>query len=84
MSDLTYDHVIPRSQGGKTTWENIVSACETCNSEKAGRTPAQAHMKLRKEPKQPRSVPAMLIPLSRESTPDEWRSYLYWTSELDE
>lgn len=83
MSELTYDHVIPRSQGGKTTWTNIVSACEPCNSRKAGRTPAQAGMKLMKTPVQPVAVPTVVIQLSRTSVPDQWRDFLYWTGELD-
>jgi 5-methylcytosine-specific restriction endonuclease McrA len=82
MYDLTYDHVIPRSQGGTTTWTNIVSACSDCNSDKAGRTPEQAKMKLLKKPVQPIDVPALMIHISRSSTPDQWRDYLYWTAEF--
>ena len=84
MFELTYDHVIPRSQGGTTTWQNIVTACERCNAWKGGRTPAQAGMKLQKQPVQPKDVPAMVIELSRSSVPEAWRDYLYWTGELDE
>lgn len=83
MDELTYDHVIPRTLGGKTEWTNIVSCCDDCNGKKGGRTPAQARMRLIKNPIQPTSTPSMVIPLSKTSTPDEWRSYLYWTSELD-
>ncbi len=83
MSELTYDHVLPRSQGGKTTWTNIVSACHDCNGKKAGRTPEQARMKLLKKPVQPVDVPSMVIRLSRESAPAAWRDYLYWTNELE-
>jgi 5-methylcytosine-specific restriction endonuclease McrA len=84
MSELTYDHVIPRSQGGKTTWTNIVSACEDCNSKKAGRTPEQAKMRLLKKPVQPVDLPATVIEVSRTSIPDAWREYLYWTGSLDQ
>lgn len=84
MSELTYDHVVPRSQGGKTTWTNIVSACTTCNSRKAGRTPEQARMKLRKKPVQPVATPAVVIQISRKTVPDAWRDYLYWTGALEE
>jgi len=84
MQELTYDHVVPRSQGGKTTWTNIATACEDCNSKKANRTPAQAGMRLRKQPVQPVDLPAIVIELSRESVPDAWRDFLYWTGELDE
>lgn len=52
-SELTVDHVSPVSHGGKSTWENCVLACVDCNSRKANRTPEQAGMKLRKQPKKP-------------------------------
>ncbi len=52
--DLTLDHVIPRHRGGPHTWENLVSACKACNHRKAGRTPAEARMKLRRQPAEPR------------------------------
>ena len=84
MSELTYDHVIPRTLGGKTTWTNIVSACEKCNSKKGGRTPEQAKMRLLKKPVQPVDTPAIVLEVSRTSVPDAWREYLYWTSALDE
>lgn len=51
--ELTIDHVVPRAQGGQSTWTNCVLACIDCNSKKADRTPAQAHMRLRKEPVRP-------------------------------
>jgi 5-methylcytosine-specific restriction endonuclease McrA len=51
--ELTIDHVLPRSQGGVTSWENCVLACVTCNRKKANRTPSQAKMKLMKVPKKP-------------------------------
>lgn len=83
IGELTYDHVIPRSQGGKTTWTNIVSACNSCNSNKAGRTPEQAKMRLLKKPVQPTEMPALVIAVSRENAPAAWRDYLWWTGELD-
>ena len=54
--ELNVDHVIPRAQGGLTTWENCVLSCITCNSRKDNRTPEQAHMKLRKIPVKPKSA----------------------------
>ena len=54
MGELNYDHVVPRVQGGKTIWENIVTSCYDCNDRKGGRTPEQAGMKLRKRPIKPR------------------------------
>lgn len=83
MNELTYDHVIPRSQGGRTEWTNIVACCVPCNSRKSGRTPEQAGMKLLKKPVQPKAVPAVFLQISRKNVPDAWRDYLYWTSELD-
>ncbi|HEY4243159.1 MAG TPA: HNH endonuclease [Kofleriaceae bacterium] len=80
--ELTYDHVIPRSRGGATTWENIVSACYTCNRKKAARTPSEAGMKLAKRPVRPTWLPATQIRVSSVSIPDAWRDYVYWTAEL--
>lgn len=84
LEDLTYDHVLPRSRGGHTTWTNIVTACSTCNLKKADRTPAEARMPLLSEPRQPKDLPAIVIAVSRESAPAAWRDYLYWTGALDE
>lgn len=52
--ELSIDHVLPKSMGGKTTWENCVLACVSCNAHKANRTPEQARMKLRREPFKPK------------------------------
>ena len=83
IDELTYDHVVPRSKGGKTTWENIVSACYACNRTKANRTPAEARMKLLTIPKRPTWMPAVQIRVSTRSVPDAWRDYVYWTGEVD-
>jgi len=53
--ELTIDHVIPRSRGGLHTWENVVSACRTCNHRKGGKSVAEARMSLRKQPHEPRA-----------------------------
>lgn len=72
---LTIDHVIPRSQGGETRWDNVVTACRECNRKKGGRTPDQAHMTLRIVPRQPQYVAfALLGELERH---DVWRKYAY-------
>jgi 5-methylcytosine-specific restriction endonuclease McrA len=84
ISELTYDHVTPRAQGGRTTWDNIVTACADCNGKKANRTPEQARMRLRKAPIQPSDVPALIIEVSRESAPAAWRDWLWWTGELEQ
>ncbi len=82
-NDLTYDHVIPRSKGGLTSWENIVSCCYTCNRDKANRTPVEAHMKLLSMPKRPTWMPSVQIRVSTVSVPEAWRDYVYWTSEIE-
>lgn len=73
--ELTYDHVLPRSRGGATTWENIVTACKPCNFRKADRTPAEAEMKLLKRPVQPRWLPP-LRSLMEHGVPEVWRTFL--------
>lgn len=83
MGDLTYDHVLPKSRGGKTSWTNIVTCCYGCNSKKRDRTPREARMTLHKEPVRPKWVPAVAITVSRVSVPDAWRDYLYWTGTLE-
>lgn len=73
--NLTIDHVVPRSQGGLTVWDNVVTACQECNRKKGGRTPEQAHMMLRTKPRQPQYVAfALLGELERH---DVWRKYSY-------
>lgn len=82
MSKLTYDHVVPRAQGGKTVWENIVTACAPCNARKGNRTPAQANLKLAKPPVRPTWVPVASFTINQHSAPDAWTEYLYWAGEL--
>jgi len=73
---LTLDHVIPRYQGGKHVWENVVSACIPCNRRKAGRTPAQAGMRLSRFPSPPRGNTLFYIPYHYLKTQSEWQKYL--------
>ncbi len=74
-AQLTIDHVLPRSQGGLTLWDNVVTACRECNRKKGGRTPEQAYMKLLTKPRQPQYVAfALLGELERH---DVWRKYAY-------
>lgn len=82
-SYLTYDHVVPRSKGGKTVWENIVTCCLPCNSKKAARTPAEAKMPLLNKPVKPDWNPRTRLIVCMPTTPDQWRDYLYWNSELE-
>jgi 5-methylcytosine-specific restriction endonuclease McrA len=83
IDQLTYDHVIPRSRGGRTTWDNIVSCCYTCNAHKANRTPGEAHMRLLSVPARPTWIPSVQIRVSTKSIPDAWRDYVYWTGEIE-
>ena len=82
---LNYDHVIPRSRGGKTVWENIVTCCFPCNAKKDNRTPEEAKMLLRKKPYKPRSLPVMAFHLDAADTiPEVWRNFIYWHGALEE
>jgi 5-methylcytosine-specific restriction endonuclease McrA len=82
---LTFDHVIPRSRGGRTTWENIVTACAPCNLSKGGRTPREAGM----QPFHQARRPSMheLQDRGRRFPPGRlhvsWLDYLYWDIELE-
>ena len=78
--DLTFDHVVPRSTGGRTTWENIVTACVPCNSRKANRTPREARMTLLRPPAKPRHLPTVTVQLDVRHVPPEWRPY--WSAPL--
>ncbi|MGC8877229.1 HNH endonuclease [Thermus sp.] len=71
--ELTVDHVLPRSRGGKHTWENLVAACRACNLKKGDRTPEEAGMRLLKPPRSPR-VPLFLSDLKE--VPQDWAPYL--------
>jgi len=70
-SDLTLDHVLPRSRGGKNTWENVVAACKPCNHRKGNRTPAEAHMRLLRQPFRPRYLALVVF-----DVPPAWQKYL--------
>src|SRR4051794_27951935 len=63
-SELSLDHVVPRSRGGPATWENIVCACLKCNVKKGGRTPREASMSLIREPVRPKTSPVLGLKLS--------------------
>src|SRR5215218_2582735 len=86
-ADLNLDHVLPRSQGGKTSWENVVCSCVPCNLRKGGRTPEQARMRLLKKPVRPRWTP-LFRGAAKRVTYREWLPFLtladasYWNVEL--
>ena len=74
-SELNLDHVVARSLGGRTTWENVVCSCVDCNRRKGGRTPQQARLRLRRPPARPRWTPLMNL-ASAGVRYDEWRPFL--------
>jgi 5-methylcytosine-specific restriction endonuclease McrA len=83
-NDLTFDHVVPRSQGGRTTWENVATACAPCNLRKGGRTPKEAGIRLMQTPYRPTTWD--LQDHGRGYPPnylhESWRDWLYWDIEL--
>ncbi len=82
--ELTVDHILPRSRGGTSTWENCVLACVECNKRKADRTPAQAGLKLRKAPRKPSWKSLVQVPLrDRRESWELFLSRAYWEVELD-
>jgi len=83
-TELSLDHIIPRSQGGTTNWENVVCACLRCNIQKGGRTPEQAHLRLIARPVKPRRSPVLNLKLSHDKY-RSWKQFLdhaYWNVEL--
>jgi 5-methylcytosine-specific restriction endonuclease McrA len=83
--DLTFDHVIPRSRGGSTSWENVVAACSVCNLRKSDKMPAEAEMFPATYPFQPTvhdlHQNGRLFPPNY--LHDSWLDYLYWDSILE-
>ena len=82
--ELTIDHVLPRSHGGLSTWDNCVLACIDCNSRKADRTPAEARMPLRKLPVRPNWKPLYARHGERIESWSKFVSEAYWLVELAE
>lgn len=83
-TDLSLDHIVPRSQGGGSSWENIVCACIDCNVRKGGRTPKQAHMSLIRKPEKPKRSPLLNLKLTSRKY-QSWKTFLdnaYWSVEL--
>ncbi|MDO8528132.1 MAG: HNH endonuclease [Deltaproteobacteria bacterium] len=87
-SQLNLDHVLPRSKGGRTTWENVVASCHDCNCRKGGRSPHEAGFKLLRPPYRPNAFPFSLL-LTRPNLHRAWKPYLnivdfsYWNAELE-
>jgi 5-methylcytosine-specific restriction endonuclease McrA len=82
--ELTIDHVIPRAQGGQSTWTNCVLACIACNSKKANRTPTQAQIELRKEPVRPAWNRIYADRMNRVKSWSKFISEAYWIVELED
>jgi 5-methylcytosine-specific restriction endonuclease McrA len=83
-SELSLDHIIPRSMGGDAVWSNIVCACVRCNVKKGGRTPKQAGLTLIKKPIKPKRNPLIHIHLGHQRY-QSWKQFLdhaYWSVEL--
>lgn len=86
--DLTYDHVVPRSKGGGTNWQNIVPACFPCNKKKANKTPEEAGMRLLVQPQRPtwKGPTHQIVKMPRVKVREAWQNFIdeeYWDGELD-
>ena len=83
--DLTFDHVVPRSRGGRTSWSNVVTACTRCNLAKSNRLPQECSMRPLTEPRMPTTYE--LQERGRAFPPnflhESWRDFLYWDTELE-
>ena len=83
--DLTFDHVVPKSRGGKTRWDNVVAACQSCNLRKAAKTTTQAGFKLKKVPTKP--SPEVLLNKGKKFPPNDmhksWIDFLYFEKDFD-
>ncbi len=83
--DLTFDHVVPRSRGGVTSWENVVAACSPCNLRKANRSLRHSGLRLRRQPRRPSSedMHAMGRRFPPNHLHETWMDFLYWDAELE-
>lgn len=75
--ELTLDHVVPRCEGGKTSWTNVVAACGPCNRRKGRELPEQAGMPLLAEPRRPRWLGPKVLGLAKSQMPTPWRDWLH-------
>ncbi len=83
-NELSLDHIVPKSLGGESTWENLVCSCTDCNVKKGGRTPKQARMTLIKKPLKPKRNPLIHVHLGHKRY-QSWKQFLdnaYWSVEL--
>lgn len=87
IEDLQLEHIIPRSRGGKTTWENTATSCYKCNQKKSNKTPKEAGMKLHWKPIKPKFLPKnnkIIVHDPRYKFWEQFISDLYWSTELKE
>jgi len=85
-SELSLDHVLPKSRGGPTSWDNIVCACVACNVRKGGRTPREARMQLVRQPRMPKRSPLMAVKLHNPKYAS-WKNFVdqaYWLADLQQ
>ena len=85
-SELSLDHVLPKSRGGPTSWDNIVCACVACNVRKGGRTPREARMQLVRQPAMPKRSPLMAVKLHNPKYAS-WKNFVdqaYWLADLQQ
>ncbi len=75
-TNLTVDHIIPKSRGGSDTWENLVAACISCNNKKGNRTPEEANMKLITKPRKPNHI-IFIKSFVGYSIDENWKPYLF-------
>ncbi len=83
-SDLTLDHIMPRSRGGVDSWENLVLACARCNVKKSNRTPEEANMRLLKQPTAPRWLPRFGLSVRKQEM-HSWQRFVdtsCWVTEV--
>jgi 5-methylcytosine-specific restriction endonuclease McrA len=76
ITQLSYDHVVPRSAGGSTTWTNIVTACKTCNSRKANHSCDDAGMWPLRAPRCPKALPRLPLAIDLDNAPEEWLGFV--------
>lgn len=79
FGDLTLDHVLPQSRGGKYKWSNLVTCCSPCNNEKGALTPEEAKMPLLRQPVAPKWMPSVLVnAIKSKKVPEQWSGWIRW------
>lgn len=77
--DLTLDHILPQSRGGKYSWKNLVACCDACNNKKDNKTPEEANMPLLRQPTSPNWLPEILVKeIKTKNVPTQWTDWIGW------